>query len=251
MKRSVNSLIGYTIGALDGEIGKVREFYFDDNTWTIRYLIVETGSWLSGRKVLIAPEALYKPEWESAIFPVNLTKEQVKNSPDIDTEKTVSRQQEMKLYDYYPWTNYWEDGLWSGDIGTTGMVMPVPGTLQQSVQNKNQAATQTSENSHLRSTKDLKGYSILAVDGEVGDVEDFIIDDDTRKLSFLVIDTGNWLPGKKVLLFPDLIKEIKWETSTIVVNATVNDIKNSPVYDHHHPLKESYESDLSAYYDRN
>src|SRR5690349_6541754 len=104
MKRSAKNLIGFTMGATDGEIGKVKEFYFDDKTWTIRYLIVETGSWLFGRKVLISPQAVVTPDWENNVFPVNLTKEQIKNSPDIDTEKTVSRQQEIELYAHYPWT---------------------------------------------------------------------------------------------------------------------------------------------------
>ncbi len=111
MKRSIKSLIGYTMGATDGEIGKVKEFYFDDESWTIRYLIVETGSWLSGRKVLISPDALLTPDWQQKVFPVNLTKKQIKNSPHIDTEKPVSRQQEMKLYEHYPWTSYWEGSL--------------------------------------------------------------------------------------------------------------------------------------------
>jgi uncharacterized protein YrrD len=249
MKRSVNSLIGYTIGAIDGEIGKVKEFYFDDVTWTIRYLIVETGSWLSGRKVLVSTEALLKPEWDVSVFPVNLTKEQIENSPDIDTEKTVSRQQEIKLYEYYPWTSYWGKGLWTGDLGTTGMVMPVQEPLEQAVQDKtHESGTVTNVDSNLRSTDEVKGYSIHAIDGEIGDVEDFIIDDSTWKLDFLVIDTGNWFPGKKVLIFPNLIKVIKWETSTVIVDATVSSIKNSPVYEHDQPINELYETNLTDYY---
>lgn len=251
MKRSVHSLIGYTIGAIDGEIGTVKEFYFDDVTWTIRYLIVETGTWLSGRKVLVATEALLKPEWNVSIFPVNLTKEQIKNSPDIDTEKTVSRLQEMKLYEYYPWTNYWGNGVWTGDLGTSGMVMPIQAPLEQAVKKTTgQTATETTSNSNLRSTADVKGYAIHALDGEIGDVSDFIFDDNTWKISFLVVDTGNWFPGKKVLLSPGLIKKITWETSTVIVNTTVKQIKNSPEYDQHKPLNELYESDLTNYYQK-
>lgn len=114
MKRNIKSLIGFTIGATDGEIGKVTEFYFDDETWTIRYLIVETGSWLFGRKVLISPIALLTPDWENKIFPINLTKEQIKNSPDIDTERPVSRQQELDMYAHYPWGTYWGSGFYAG-----------------------------------------------------------------------------------------------------------------------------------------
>jgi hypothetical protein len=125
MNRSVNSLKGFTMGATDGEIGKVKEFYFGDRTWTIRYLIVETGSWLSSRKVLISPEALLTPDCAAQVFPVNLTMEQVKNSPNIDTDMFVSRQQEVELNKFYPRTGFLAGSLWSGGVGTTGMVMPI------------------------------------------------------------------------------------------------------------------------------
>src|SRR5688572_30767505 len=110
MKRSVKSIIGFALGATDGEVGRVREFYFDDETWTIRYLIVDTGTWLAGRVVLISPEALLAPDWGNKIFPVNLTQGQVKHSPDINTHLPVSRQEEIKLHAYYPWVSYWAGG---------------------------------------------------------------------------------------------------------------------------------------------
>jgi uncharacterized protein YrrD len=251
MKHNVKRLIGYTLGATDGEIGKVKDFYFDDETWTIRYLIVETGSWLSGRKVLISPEAVLTPADNEEAFPVNLTKEQIKNSPDIDTEKPVSRQQEMKLYEYYPWTSYWGGGLWAGGIGTTGMVMPRPVSIEQAVQKEDDTAgKETDVDPHLRSTDKVTGYSIKATDGEIGDVEDFIIDDSSWKIHFLVVDTGNWFPGKKVLISPKWIKEIKWETSTVIVNASVERVKNSPEYDAGQPISEGYEANLQNYYGR-
>ncbi len=252
MKHNVKRLIGYTLGATDGEIGKVKDFYFDDETWTIRYLIIETGSWLSGRKVLISPEAVLTPDYKAEAFRVNLTKEQIKNSPDIDTEKPVSRQQEMKLYEHYPWTNYWGGGLWAGGIGTTGMVMPRPVSIEQAVKKEDDTTGKESIDGdpHLRSTNKVTGYSIKATDGEIGDVEDFIIDDSSWKIHFLVVDTGNWFPGKKVLISPKWIKEIKWETSTVIVNASVERVKNSPEYDAGQPISESYEANLQNYYGR-
>lgn len=116
MERNVNNLIGNNLDATDGEIGTVKDFYFDDQTWTIRYLVVNTGSWLSGRKVLISPNALLKHSWESGIFPVGLSREQVRNSPDIDTEKPISRQYEQELADYYPWEPYWGTGFYPGPV---------------------------------------------------------------------------------------------------------------------------------------
>ena len=122
MKRRLDSLIGFTIGGTDGEIGKVKEFYFDDESWTIRYLIVETGSWLFGRKVLLSPHAVVKSDWAQETFEVDLTMEQIKNSPLTDTDKPVSRQHEMDLYAYYPWGGYY----WGGGMGFSGMGMSYP-----------------------------------------------------------------------------------------------------------------------------
>ena len=246
MKRRIKSLTGFTIGGTDGEIGKVKEFYFDDTTWTIRYLIVETGSWLFGRKVLISPEALHTPDWEGKVFPINLTKEQIKNSPDIDTEKPVSRQQEIELNSHYPWTDYWGGGIWAGGMGTTGMMTSSSIPFETAIHEN--AGGDEAANPHLRSTHKVTGYHIKATDGEIGDVEDFIVDDSTWKIDFLLVDTGNWFPGKKVLISPKWIKEVSWENSTVNVNASEEQVKNSPEYQPSQQLSESYESNLQNYY---
>lgn len=242
------------MGATDGEIGKVTDFYFDDHTWTIRYLIVETGGWLSGRTVLISPQALLKSDWENNVFPVNLTKEQVKNSPDIDVQKPVSRQQEIELSKYYPWSD-WGAGLapgslWGAGIGTTGMMAGTMTPLETSIESEenNRSTTKTNNDPQLRSYEEVKGYNIKAADGAIGDVEDFIVDDSSWKIDLLVVDTGHWLPGKKVLLSLNLIKEIKWATSSVVINASTNKVKNSPEYDAAHPLNEDYQTNLYNYY---
>ncbi len=248
MKRRIESLTGFAIGGTDGEMGKVKEFYFDDKTWTIRYLVVETGSWLFGREVLISPEAVHTPDWEGKVFPVNLTKDQIKNSPDIDTEKSVSRQHEIELHGYYSWTGYWGGGIWAGGMGTSGMMtspaMPLETAIHESV------GGDEATNPHLRSTDRVTGYNIKATDGEIGDVEDFIIDDNTWKIDFMLVDTGNWFPGKKVLISPRWIKEVNWEDSTVIVNATEEQVKNSPEYQPSQQLSESYESNLHSYYGR-
>jgi len=240
MKRNVKSLIGYTMGATDGEIGKITEFYFDDESWTIRYLIVETGNWLFGRKVLISPQALLTPEWGKEVFPINLTREQIKKSPDIDTEKPVSRQQEIELNEHYPWSGYWAGGFYGG----------VPITVSQELQKDTDtmAGKKSDDNPHLRSTAMVTGYKIMALDGEIGDVEDFIFDDSSWKVEFLVVDTGKWLPGKKVLISPKWIKEIFWETSSIIVQALVAQVKSSPEYHPTLPVSEIYEANLKSHY---
>ncbi len=248
MKRSIKSLTGFTIGGTDGELGTVKEFYFDDKTWTIRYLIVETGSWLFGRKVLISPEAILTPDWESKVFPVNLTKEQITNSPDIDTEKPVSRQHEIALYGYYPWTGYWGNGIWAGGMGTTGMMTSSAVPFETAIHEN--ASGEDVPNPHLRSTNKVTGYTIKATDGEIGDVEDFMMNDSTWKIDFILVDTGNWFPGKKVLISPKWIKEVSWENSFVMVNATEAQVKNSPEYQPSEQLSESYESNLLNYYGR-
>lgn len=246
MQHNVKRLQGFTIGATDGEIGKVEEFYFDDETWTIRYLIVKTGGWLSGRRVLIAPVALKQPDWEKKIFPVNLTKEQIKNSPDIDTEKTVSRQQEIELYDHYAWPYFGRAG--TGFYGGMGM----PGMMDSRIPLEDVIAERHFKdkpaNPHLRSTDEVRGYYIHATDGNIGDVEDFIINDKTWSISYLIVDTGKWFPGKKVILSPKWVKKVKWEDSSVYVDIPMAAIKNSPEYDPSVPVDTSYEDKLNNHY---
>ncbi|TDH28525.1 PRC-barrel domain containing protein [Segetibacter sp. 3557_3] len=244
MKRSVKSLLDFSIGATDGDIGKVSEFYFDDRTWMIRYLVAETGNWLSGRKVLISPESLLTPDWEQQAFAVSLTKEEVKSSPDIDTNKPVSRQQEAELDKVFPRTGFLAGGLGPGGVETSGTLIPIENMFDTA--NKNEE----DNDPHLRSTKQVTGYSIKALDGDIGVVEDLIIDDTKLRVDYLVVDTGNWFAGKKVIISPKWIKEISWETSEVVVNATVDQVRNAPEYDVSKYVDEVYESSLTNYYGR-
>lgn len=249
MKRSIKSLIGYTLHATDGEIGRVKEFYFDDKTWTVRYLIVDTGNWLSGRVVLISPEALLAPDWANKTFPINLTKEQIKNSPDIDTDKPVSIQEEIKLHAYYPWIGYWGSGYFAA--GNSAQIpgadplsigMPI-GEFQEELARREEGADH-----QLRSTNKIKGYDIQATDGKIGDVEDFMMDDTNWKIDYMLVDIGRWFSGRIILLSPDMIKEIDWETATVIVSTTVAHMKNSPEYDPEQEVTETYSLALHDHY---
>jgi uncharacterized protein YrrD len=249
MKRSIKSLVGFSMGATDGEIGKVKEFYFDDLTWTVRYLVVETGSWLNGRKVLISPQALLAPDWQNEIFPINLTKEKIKNSPNVDTEQPVSRQHEIEMYEYYPWTSYWGGGIWGGGMGVSGMMTQVHEPLVEAVRNENTPDTKDADGDpHLRNTHKVTGYTIHATDGKIGDVEDFIMDDTSWKLEYLVVDTGHWFPGKKVLISPKLVRQIEWDTSEVILKVSEAHVKNSPEYEPGEAISESYAANLQNYY---
>ena len=249
MKRSIKDLQGFSLKETDGELGKVVEFYFDDYSWTIRYLVVETGSWLSKRKVLISPKALQKPDWGDREFPVNLTKDQIENSPDIDTDKPVSRQQEEDLSSYYPWGIYWGNEPDEHGAGIFGMM---PSALAAEVFRENvveQPVHDTSNNDpHLRSTKAIIGYNIHATDGEIGTVVDYLIDDSNWKIIFLVVETGSFLDSRKIVLSVQWIKELNWENSNVVVNLTTNSIKDSPEFDDSEPINEAYEKSLYDYY---
>jgi len=247
MLRNIKNLIGFTMGASDGEIGKVVEFYFDDETWTIRYLIVKTGGWLMERKVLISPGALTSPDWKNETFPVKLTKDQIKNSPDIDTDIPVSRQQEMALYTYYEWP--YGDPVGAGFYGQMGMSGMVDSRVPfQDVITAHNNEKQP-EDPHLRSTAEVRGYRIHAIDGEIGDVADFIIDEQW-KIHFLVIDTGNWFPGKKVLIAPQWITGVNWGASAVEVDVSIDAVKSSPEYDPDRPLPDDDHTALFRHYQK-
>jgi hypothetical protein len=245
MLRSVNNLIGYSIRAIDGELGKVSEFFFDDFTWSIRYLVVDTGNWLSDKKVLIPHKALGITDWNSKTFQVNLTRDQVGKSPDIDTKKPVSRQHEENLFAYYALPVYWEDGI-SGS--SMGMIPLTPIIDIDKAALENDSAKSHHEDPHLRSTMVVKSYHIHANDGEIGHVEDFIVDDDKWNLCYFMVDTHNWLPGKKVLIMPSWIDHIDWSESKVYVDVSRESIKNSPEFDTAQPISKKYETELFNYY---
>jgi hypothetical protein len=248
MLLSVKNLSDYRIEATDGSIGRVHCFLFDDHSWVVRYLVVDTGTWLPGRKVLIRPSALDKPEGQMEVFPVELTREQVKNSPDIDTEKPVSRQQEIELHKYYNWAPYW-----AGNVGpAVAPYAPVAPNLSEQFKKEQPSGTETKgkNDPHLRSTKEVIGYKIHAEEGQIGHVEDFIVHEDDWAIRYMVVDTRNWLPGRKVIIPPDWIKDISWMDSEVLVDVSKEVVKESPEFDPAAPVNREYETRLYDYYGR-
>jgi hypothetical protein len=239
MLRSVRSLKGFIIGAEDGEIGRVHSFLFDSHNWAIRYLVVDTGGWLPGRKVLIAAAALERLDWHARIFPVQLTRRQIKDSPDIDTDKPVSRQREIELHDYYNWGPYWGRGYGAGAI-------PVPSAPKETEPLKAQAKGDP----NLRSTREVLGYRVHATDGVIGHIEDFILSDEDWVIRYLVADTRNWLPGRSVLVSPEWVKDIGWEEQEVWVDVSRQAIEDSPPYDASAPVNREYEVQVYDYYGR-
>ncbi|MBF0231137.1 MAG: PRC-barrel domain-containing protein [Desulfamplus sp.] len=244
MLNKTKTMKGYKLDSLDGEIGNVKEFYFDDKHWAIRYLVADTGNWLTGRQVLISPYALVSVDKDAELITVKLTKKQIEESPSLDTDKPVSRQFEQNYYGYYGWPMYWEGPyMW----GSYPNIVRDSGKWQETLNGAKPW------NPNLRSTKDVSGHNIQAADGEIGHVEDFIIDDDKWAIRYFVIDTKNWWPGKKVLISTQWIERISWDQSKVFVNLTRDTIKKSPEYTEESLLTldyRDYETGLHKYYKR-
>ncbi|HXD76246.1 MAG TPA: PRC-barrel domain-containing protein [Puia sp.] len=227
MLRNIKDLLGFRIAAKDDEIGLVKDFYFDDETWTIRYLIVKTGPWFS-REVLLSPEIVIDHKWDTGTLHVGITMEQVRHSPDIDTQKPVSRQQEAELAKYYPWQSYWGTGFYPG--GVWGIVESSPRSDPNRIR-KTDTTEISHEDKHLRSMKEVTGYRIHAQDGDIGHVTDFIFDDQTWQIAYFMVDTHRWIGGKKVLIAIKHVKHVEWENSKVVVDLNVDAIKTSEPVD--------------------
>src|SRR5919201_4611235 len=189
MLHRTKQLVGDRIEATDGEIGKVDQLYFDDEHWGMRYLVVNTGNWLRGRKVLISPASIDRSRSTEAAIRVNLSRKQVEQSPDVDTEKPVSRQYEEIYAKYYGFPLYWAPA--------EAAAAPAAARAAET-DRKLQAAERKTTESHLRSSDEVIGYSIQAPDGVIGHVEDLLVDDETWSVAHLVVDTRDWLPGKEV-----------------------------------------------------
>lgn len=250
MLRSVKDLQKCKVHAVDGEIGKVHDFLFDDVSWKIRYVAVDTGNWLQSRIVLISPHSLGKPDWEEKIVRVNLTQDKIKNSPSIDTHKPVSRQHEQTLSDYYGWPYYWA-GVGAGFPGTVPPVTYDFSETENALYATVDKTNESKQDPHLRSTRDTIDYKIQADDDRIGNVEDFIVEDDIWSIRFMVVDTGNWLlPGKKVLIALPWIRDIDWTESSVYVDLTADEVKQSPEYDPDKMVNRAFETELHDYYKR-
>jgi uncharacterized protein YrrD len=235
------TLEGHKLGGLDGAIGKVKEFYFDDRHWTIRYLVADTGSWLAGRQVLVSPYALSSVDKEAKNIAVDLTKKQIENSPSLNSDKPVSRQFENEYNGYYGWPTYW---------GGSGMWGAYPYIVRDREQWKKPNQDEKGWDAHLRSTREVRGYDVQAKDGDLGHVEDFIIEDETWAIRYLIINTHNWWPGKKVLISSQWIERVSWGEKKVFVNLSRDTIKHSPEYSDESLLTRDYETGLHRHYKR-
>ena len=246
MFRECKNLRGCRLGAVDGEIGKVHDFYFDDRHWTVRYLVADTGYWLPDRLVLISPHALGRVDDREKVLGVNLTRQQIEDSPSITADQPVSRQYEREFYKYYGWPVYWTGpALWGPGPHPLSYAPPVTEPTHVELE-----AAAEGGDPHLRSVKEVTGYGIQARDGEIGSVTDLILEEANWAIRYFVIDTGKWLPGKHVLIAPQWIESFSWDRSTVAVDLPRQSIKQAPEYNPDTPLTREYEVSLFKHYSR-
>ncbi len=227
MLQSIKHLYGNKLGASDGDIGHVKDFYFNDHTWAVRYVVADTGNWLPGRQVLISPHAF------GSIYPagnamlVNLTRHQIENSPAIEVHKPVSRQFEEDYHRYYGWPYYWEgDGLWGGMRSFPILELPPKFTPVAPPAATGPKASR--EDEHLRSTQAVSGYHLQAGDDIVGHVCDFLMDDKSWAINQLVIKVGHRFTGKEVQIPMSQVERISYKESTVFVKLTREAVEKSP-----------------------
>jgi len=246
MLRRANHLKRFTLGARDGEIGKVSDFYFDDEKWAIRYLVADTRKWVPGRKVLISPFALLKADEEKGVIGVDLTRDQIRNSPPIDTEKPVSQQYEEQYLRYYNWPAYWEGPwLWGMTAYPSG-VAPVSAPLGP----PEPIRKRPPGDPHLRSIDEVTNYHVNARDGEVGRLEDMILDDEDWAIRYIVVNSGNWLSKQLVLLSPLWITDVLWSQSRFDVDLDAATVKGAPAFNETAQLTREYETKVFDYFKR-
>jgi hypothetical protein len=225
MLRSIKQLYGKKLGASDGDIGHVKDFYFDDQSWAVRYVVADTGSWLPGRQVLISPHSLGRLDNTGKILRVSLTRKQIEHSPCIESHKPVSRQYEEEYYRYYGWPYYWKgDGLW----GMSGFpVLELPPAALPIEPNTAHGSRPEPADAHLRSTQSVGGYNLQATDGNIGHVCDFMMDGESWAVRQLVIKTGHRLSGKEVPIPTRKVDRISYPDSTVFVNLSKEAVEQS------------------------
>jgi len=233
----------FEIVATDGRIGAVDDFYFDDERWAIRYVVVDTGRWLPGRRVLVSPLSITLTEWSEQRLRLSISRDQVRDSPGIDTHRPVSRRHERDHLDYYGYPYYWgHAGLWGAHA------IPMLPTPEQIAAQRTRAAEVEREaadlgDTHLRSTAEVSGYVIRALDGDLGHVENILFDDISWAIRYFVVDTSNWWFGKRVLVAPEWIADISWPDGSVSVKVTRRLLKSATQYDRAQHIDRQWEAD--------
>lgn len=280
-----DDLLNQSIRGTDGNVGSLYDLYVADDSWQVRYLVVDTGPWLFGQRVLLSPQALRTAVEDAANacdvhLSVDLSKEQIESSPNVSLEQPISRQQEAELFNHYGWVNYWDAAPFtlptvpipytpSGPLevetdetqadlsasadDTTADNAPRAGAAIQResltiVENEGSESS-NKEQSDLRSMRELIGYRIHTSDDEIGHIEDLLLDVESWHLRYLLVDTRNWLPGRKVLIAVDAIESVNWLESTVNVYLNRAQVEQSPEYEGRSSFSRELEIQLYRIYD--
>jgi hypothetical protein len=260
MLQVVSALKGYSIQAKDGALGRVSDFLFDDSTWKVRWLVVDTGKWLSGRKVLIHPSAVGSADYGSRELSVALTKTQVEDSPEIAQDRPVSQQMQSDLYGYYGWDPLWGGGMYGGSMFGGGLYGGAMGGIASPLSARpffGAGAVRDAERSevklddgdpHLRSIAEITGYHVHATDGSIGHVENFLVDSVSWGVRYLIVDTSNWWVGQHVLISPYAVKEVDWSGRHIRLDIARDKVKSSPSWNPADAIDDDFERRLHSHY---
>ena len=252
MLHSADDLKACQIQSIDGDLGEINDLYFDDEAWVIRYLVVTTNNWFFKREALVSPIALDTPDWVNKTMQVNLSQKQVDHSPDISVHKPVSRQQEYKYFCYYGYPLYWGgSGLWGEGLYPGGLMLENENINEQpnAAQAKAYAESQNND-PHLRSWDKIKGYLVNGSDGEIGHIQDLLIDEQTFAVRYIVVRANYWWIGHDFLVAPQWFNDMKWSDSSVKVNHTREEVKGAPIYDSLVKIDRDSEIAMHKHYER-
>ncbi|MFP4281454.1 MAG: hypothetical protein ACLFR7_10735 [Opitutales bacterium] len=241
-----------SLHAQDGEIGRCTDFLFDEESWIVRYFVVDTRKWLPGRKVVVATSSVGNGSLldEDGLIRTRLRREQIKDSPPIAEHAPVSMEVEAELSAYYGWPVYWDAGNPWGNAVTAPPFGPER-NLDEGAQ-ENGGAPDTSQQpkdtgqSRLRSAHRLQGYHLEARDGPLGHIEDFVFAPDSWLVELAVLNTRNWLPGRDLAFAPGWITEIDAIANRATVDRDRAVLERCPRIDLDEPLSAEEVADLRA-----
>jgi uncharacterized protein YrrD len=219
MLKNTKSLYGTKIMATDGHLGHITDFYFDDEIWVVRYVVVDTGTWLAERLVLLSPYAFGRLDTKAGILNSQLTKAQIEASPAIDTHRPISRQFEIDYHRHYGWPCYWDGGAMWGMSAYPEMIPPLTPETAHRVQHVQR------DDNHLRSSHKVSGYAVQSIDGQIGEVTGFLLNDRSWVIRSLVVDTGEWFAKKEVLVGTEEVERIGYDESKVFVKLSKEDIQ--------------------------
>ncbi|PYZ98764.1 hypothetical protein CR205_09385 [Alteribacter lacisalsi] len=229
----------FTVFGEEGEIGSVSDLFFDEHTWTVRYIVMNAGNWLKGEQRFLSPASIQSYSVEEERLHANITKEQAKESPSPEDEP-MTRKFERQFSKFYGLNPYWMGaGLWGSGAVPRDLTREDPDSLDDLRE----------EETSILSVKDLIGYELSTGDESFGKVKDVLIEEDSFKIRYFVVDTNRWLPGgKEVVVSTEWILDVNWSQSLVSVELSKDKIKSAPEYVEDMTLDRDMETSVFKHY---